>query len=390
MNRRITYATQLANSLFALQDQNEQMFDLHCLIDAILGETTELNGFACTPTSPASLTVNVAPGQIYSQEEIDATDFGTAPTMIPADPRLIMKFAYTLDSTPFTFVPPVTVGDSRNDLIQIAFQEADGDSTGLSFFGGVTEVTVSTPTGTTDIPVANNSITNNVNVERLDNVVFNVKVGTPAPTGTQVTPTPDAGYTGALVITTTQGVSTITAGEIAEYPGAPFISEKLKDKISLATANSLYALKQARVASLRKTAPQTVTFGSAAIITFGTTAFDTGDYLVDAPANSFLPKIGGYYRISALVKITVPDGGIYFRGQAVVTVYKNGSNLDDLGEMFFSSGPAGEAGDVELTGSMIISANGLTDYFQLQLEQTFEASSVDIDDSYFNIEFIGY
>jgi microcystin-dependent protein len=233
MNRRITYASQLANSLFALQDQNEYMFDYSVILSAILGEITLLDGLACTPTMTPSLTVNVAPGSIFINEVIDATDFGTPPSVITADSRLIQKFAYTLDPTPFTFVPPTTPGDSRNDLIQVAFQEVDGVSTGLPFFGGTTDITVLTPTGTAVIPVANNSITTTVNVERLDNIVITVVPGTPAPTGTQVTPSPTGGATGAWVITTTEGTPTITSGDIAAYSSAPFIGEKLTAKAGI-------------------------------------------------------------------------------------------------------------------------------------------------------------
>ncbi len=291
----------MAQSLFALQDQNEIMFGYACLIDAILGDTTELNGFACTPTMSPSLTVNVAPGQIYSLQEIDATDFGTAPSLIPADPRTIMKFAYKLDSTPFTFVPPTTPGQSRNDLIQIAFQEVDGDSTAVPFFGGIVETTVLTPTGSTNVPIPQPSVDTNVNVERLDNVVITVVQGTPAATGFQTTPTPTGSATGAIVITTTQGVSTINTGQIAIYPGAPFILEKLKDKAGGPEVQ----------VSAYNYAPDIGTLNNLVVtLTPAVTAYKGGLFVITSPAftNTAAPSLN----VNGVgnVAITRPDGTI--------------------------------------------------------------------------------
>lgn len=225
MTRRIRYANQLAISLFDLQDQKEFMIELAQLASAILGSTTEFDGFACNPSVVPDLNVHVGSGTLFSYQNVDNTPFGTAPTQIPADTtNQILKLAYQLGSTTFAITPPSTVGYSRNDLIQIAFLEQDGTPTSVPFYAGAGQP----------------PIFQTVNVLRSDSVVITIVTGVAAPTGTQVTPAPTAGATGMWVVTTTQGQTTITSGNIAAYPGAPFITEKLKDKISQATADARY------------------------------------------------------------------------------------------------------------------------------------------------------
>lgn len=239
MNREIYYPSEGLTDAALLLPERETMLSLGTIIQSVLGTQTLLSGFPCTPTMSPSLTVNVGAGLIFAQLVIDATDYGT----LPADnTNTTLKSAYQLSSTvnPFTFVPPVTSGQSRNDLIQITLVEVDNTSADISEWGGTTATTVDTPTGTTVIPVPNNPITQNVDTQRLDTVVISVKTGTPATTGTQVTPTPDANYVGAWVITTTEGVSTINTGNITRYaaPGligdqsTSFILQTLTQKIS--------------------------------------------------------------------------------------------------------------------------------------------------------------
>lgn len=226
MTRRITYASQLAISLFALQDQKEAMIELAKGLSAILGPTTEIDGFNCTQSTPPALTVDVAGGTIFENQDIDLTPFGTLPSQIPADTdHQILKLAYNLDTTQFSFTPPGTVGFSRADLIQMRLEEKDGASTSIPFYNGT----------------GNPPVFMTKDVLRIDSVIMNVKAGTPATSGTEVPPAPDSGYIGVWVVTTTNGQTTILNADIEPYPNAPFITEKLKDKISQATADARYA-----------------------------------------------------------------------------------------------------------------------------------------------------
>lgn len=256
MTRRITEFNQLASSPFAMQDQVQDMLEKTLLAKAILGPKTDgatypgtftplADGFNCRPTSPASLSVVVDPGTMFDWQFVDATDFGYAPTQISADTtNYTLKYGFTKvadaqNTKPI--VPPVTPGDSRNDLIQIQLAEGDGATvTGIngtptigstepvSFWQGVTGTTPNPP------------LTTNKFTLRIDSVVISVKAGVAAPTGTQVTPAPDAGFHGLWVVTTANGQTSITSGDIAQYPTSIAIplDEKLPDKISLTTAEA--------------------------------------------------------------------------------------------------------------------------------------------------------
>ncbi len=229
MTRRIRYANQLAISLFDLQDQKEAMIEQSQLALAILGSSTEIDGFYCNPSISPDLNVNLSSGTLFSYQNVDNTPFGTLPTQIAADTTdQILKLAYQLPKTILPFVPPTTVGFSRNDLIQISFLEVDNTPTSVPFYSGV------------GLP----PVFQTVNVLRSDIAVVSVVTGIAAATGTQTTPSPTGGATGMWVITTHQGQTAITSGDIAMYPGSPFILEKLKDKISQATADTRYVSKE--------------------------------------------------------------------------------------------------------------------------------------------------
>jgi hypothetical protein len=231
MTRRITYANQLANSLYALQDQKEAMIELAALTHTVLGTTTYFDGFPCAPTSPPSLAVQVGGGTMYSYQVVDATDFGEPPSVINADTTdHITKLAWTFDTDNISITPPATVGFSRNDLIQIAFVEADGSSALVPFWNG---------TGASGFP--NPPITATKNTQRVDSAVISVVTGVAAATGTQVTPSPTGASVGAWIVTTAHGDTTITSGAITVYNASSFLTERLPDKISQATADSRYA-----------------------------------------------------------------------------------------------------------------------------------------------------
>ncbi len=227
MTRRITYANQLANSLFALQDQKEFMVELGQLTGAVLGVGQLLWGFPCTPTSPPGLSVNLGPGTLFSYQNIDNTPFGEMPSQIPADTNdQITKLAYTLNPVVnFPIIPPVTSGFSRNDLLEISFQEQDGALTSIAFFNGI----------------GNPPIFRSVNVQRIDSAIVTYIPGTPAPTGTQVTPSPTGTAVGAWVITSNHGDTAINSGAISMYNPANFITESLTQKVSIPTGDLRWA-----------------------------------------------------------------------------------------------------------------------------------------------------
>src|SRR6185312_3562350 len=216
------YTNQVPYEVDVLKGQKNMYIGIAKVAGAILGTNTLLNGLACIPTSPPSLNVIVNPGEIYSLQVIDLTPYG----VLPADTaHSIVKTGTILDQTTLPTPAPVTVGYSINYLIQIAFNEADINPVARPYFNSAdpTNPIFLTQTDT-----------------RQDQCVIRIKAGIPAPTGTQVTPTPDANFTGAWVVTVANGQTTVGSGDISLYPNAPFITETLTQKISQATADARY------------------------------------------------------------------------------------------------------------------------------------------------------
>lgn len=213
MNRQIVYPGAIPLETDLLNTNKYAMLGLAKLASALMGGNTYVHGLACTPSSPASMVVNVAAGQIYSLQNID----GTAYSSLPADTtHSILKQGYVLDAQQFTLTAPSTSGYSINYLIQVTYSDVDGGSTVLPYYNA------SNPSVAWSGP--NNSGTAQYTV-RQGICTVSMKAGVAATTGTQITPTPDTGCTGLYVITVAQGATTVTAGNIATYANAPFLPQ---------------------------------------------------------------------------------------------------------------------------------------------------------------------
>ena len=211
MDRQIVYPGAIPLETDLLNTNKNAMIGLAKLAAAILGTSTFLNGLACTPDSPASLNVKVAPGEIYSLQNID----GTAYSSLAADTtHSILKQGIMLDSVLLSCPAPATNGYSINYLVQVAYQDTDANAVVLPYYNA------SNPSQAYSGP--NNSGSQNYTT-RKGVCVVSVKAGVAATTGTQTTPAPDAGYTGAYVVTVAYGQTQILAGNISGYSGAPFL-----------------------------------------------------------------------------------------------------------------------------------------------------------------------
>jgi len=187
------------------------MMGLAKLSSAMMGSTTYLHGLQCTPTSPASMVINVARGQIYSVQNVDNTAYSS----LAADTvNTILKQGVVLSSTAFTLTAPTTAGQSINYLVQVTYTDTDSGSTVLPYYNA------SNPSVAYSGP--NNSGTAQ-NTVRSGVCTVALKAGVAATTGTQTTPSVDTGYTAAWVITVAQGATTVTAANISVAANAPFL-----------------------------------------------------------------------------------------------------------------------------------------------------------------------
>jgi hypothetical protein len=245
MDRQIVWAGQVPLDTDQLYQTLNTYTALGRVIAAVLGTATLINGLACTPTSPPSLQVMVGPGEIYSLQNVDASSYGSVGANTT---HQIMKQGILTDAVTLSCPAPVTAGYSINYLVQVAFSEVDGGDQVLPYYNADDPIVGWSGPGGSGDPSK---------TVRQNKVVASVKAGTAAPTGTQTTPAADAGFTGAYFVTVAQGATTIVSGAIAAIAGAPFITERLGDKLSQAGGDARYATK----ASVQT---QAATFASAA------------------------------------------------------------------------------------------------------------------------------
>lgn len=211
MDRLIVYPGAIPLDTDILSVERNVMTAFGWLAQAALGTATGVAGLACTPTNPASMTVNIGPGAIWAQEVIDQNNFGS----LPADASPLMKMGILPETagTNFTMTVPLVSGQSINYLIEAAFEEVDTDPVVLPY------VNPSNPSQPYSGPANSGTPQNTVRAQIVD---LQLKAGVAANTGTQLTPPVDTGYIGLYVITVNYGQTTISAPNITVYPGAPF------------------------------------------------------------------------------------------------------------------------------------------------------------------------
>lgn len=195
--------------------QRNVMIGLGWVLQGTVGAGTYVDGFTCIPTGPASQSVQVTAGQILSVQNVDNSAYSSE----PADTtHQIVKQGLLLNTATFTCAAPLTSGQSVNYLIEVTYQDLDGTPVVLPYYNAANpNVAWSGPNNT---GVAQNTV-------RQGLALVQIKAGTPATTGTQVTPTPDAGFVGMFVVTVAFGQTTITGTSIATLATAPFIPAKL-------------------------------------------------------------------------------------------------------------------------------------------------------------------
>jgi hypothetical protein len=215
MDRNIVYPGSIPQDTDILYPNRNAMVGIAALTAATLGTNVLVDGLACTPTIPASLTVMVGPGSITQLSSLDATAYGSLAADVVDQ---IVKTGINLQATNFTLAVPVSSGQSINYLIEAAFSEADNDPVVLPY------VNAANPAQAFSGP--NNAGTAQ-NTQRVQRVQLQVKPGAAASSGTQLTPAVDAGWAGLYVVTVNYGQSAITASSIAVLPGAPFLPFKL-------------------------------------------------------------------------------------------------------------------------------------------------------------------
>jgi hypothetical protein len=215
MDRNIVYPGSIPQDTDILYPNRNAMVGIAALTAATLGTSVVADGLACTPTVPASMTVNVGPGSITQLTSLDATAYGSLAADVGDQ---IVKTGINLQAVSFTFAAPASSGQSINYLIEAAFSETDTDPVVLPY------VNAANPSQALSGP--NNAGTAQ-NTQRVQRVQLQVKPGAAALSGTQAIPAVDTGWVGLYVVTVNYGQSAITSSNIAVASGAPFLPYKL-------------------------------------------------------------------------------------------------------------------------------------------------------------------
>ncbi len=215
MDRNIVYPGAIPLDTDLLTINRNALIALGYLVQATLGSNTVVDGLACAPTSPASMTVTVGPGSITTLTTIDPLAYGSLPAD-NTDP--LVKMGVNTTATSFTLTAPTSSGDSIAYLIEAAFLESDTDPVVLPYYNAAN------PAQPYSGPSNSGTAQNTARIER---VQLQVKSGAPATTGTQTTPPVDSGWVGLYVVTVAYGATSLTAANITTLPTAPFIPFKL-------------------------------------------------------------------------------------------------------------------------------------------------------------------
>jgi hypothetical protein len=212
MDRLTNYYGALAREVDLLLTNQNAMIAIGEVAQAVFGTPTLVADFTCVPTSPASLNVVVTPGQVYSAAPLEATAWSS---LLADTGRTILKQGIVLDNSTFGITPPVGVGQSQVFLVQVQYQDLDTSPVTLPYYNAANPIEPFLGPGNSG--VSQNTI-------RKGLAAVQVKAGVAATTGSQTTPSADAGWTGLFAITVANGATTITAGNITTLATAPFLA----------------------------------------------------------------------------------------------------------------------------------------------------------------------
>jgi hypothetical protein len=215
MDRQIVYPGAIPLDTDLLNAQREAMIAVGYLAQMVLGTAPVVDGLACAPTSPASMSVTIGPGSVTQFGVVDTTGYGSLPAE-PTEP--LLRMGIILTSTSFALAAPTGSGQAINYLVEATMVEDDATPVVLPYYNP------SNPAQPYSGP--GNSGTAQ-NTQRLQQVQLQLKAGAPGTAGEQETPPVDQGWSGLYMITVLTGETEITAGNIAALPTAPFISWKL-------------------------------------------------------------------------------------------------------------------------------------------------------------------
>lgn len=338
-SRQIVYPGSIPQDTDLLLTNRHAMAGLGYLALDLLGAGTVATGLACTPTAPATLAVQIAPGRLYSLQNIDSTAYGS----LAADTtHQILKQGVWPDAATIACAAPSTFGFSINYLIQAAYQDSDTNATVLPYYNSAN-------------PAVPFSGPNNLGAaqatQRKGVIAINAKPGTPATTGTQTTPAADTGFVALYVVTVANGQSAITSGNIVQSGAAPFLNTGLRKSGGCLAYRS---------------GSQTIAANSDTLLTWDVNSYDTSFIHNVAVNNSRFVVPGGVSKVS--LSCSFSSGGSGSPNILLdLSLLKNSAATNNPGFLAAGSYIANQTAAVQLSTPPLAVVPG--DYFEFSLLQ---------------------
>lgn len=205
MDRCIIWPGQIPLDTDFLAAQRYALEGLGRLAWAAMGSDNIAHGFACTQQLTPNMSVLVGAGSIYMSGPVDQTAFGS---LAPDTTHQVILQGILRDPITLPLTAPPTAGQSINYLVQAGLSVTDTDLQTLPFYNAADP--------TQPFPLAKNK-------RRAIAASVTTKQGTAATTGTQTTPSPDAGYFGLYVVTVANGASSVVNANISVVSPSPFL-----------------------------------------------------------------------------------------------------------------------------------------------------------------------
>lgn len=213
MDRQIVYPGAIPLETDLLNTNKFAMTGMAKLASAIMGESTWLSGLACKPTAPASMSVEVGEGQIYTLQHVDDTAYSS---LAADNTNIILKQGLNTSACLFRLEVPPLLGHSINYLIQVTYTDTDKGPAVLPYYNAADPAIAFS--GPANSGTAQSTV-------RAGKCHLSLKAGIAARTGDQKSPIPDPGYTAARIITVNHGDLFIEASAISIAEHAPFLPE---------------------------------------------------------------------------------------------------------------------------------------------------------------------
>lgn len=201
-SRPIIYTLQQIQSADMLNGWVNSLIGDANSLQAVLGATgTVISNLVVTPQDPASLTLNISNGFIASLQTVDASAYGS----LPANTTQVLQLGGNLVTSVLLDNAGLSAGQAQYILIQAGYIQLDSDPVVLPY------VNISNPAapyyGPANSGIAQDTVRNAV-------CDIQVKYGTPATAGSEVAPSPDAGYVTVAYVDLAHGQVAVTGGEI--------------------------------------------------------------------------------------------------------------------------------------------------------------------------------